>query len=117
MRVLPRPAAWPQMGALSLMGLGAAGCADSGRFGDWFSSTNSSVSRNEASGGAQVASANRIETRALPHLASAEDGASASNRGLTAYPAPGSASYPPPAQPNPRSSSPSAPPQTRAVGV
>jgi murein DD-endopeptidase MepM/ murein hydrolase activator NlpD len=101
MRALPRPAVWPQLVAISLMGLAAAGCsADSARFGDWFSSTNSSASRTDTSGGAQMASTSRIETKALPHLASAEDGGAASNRGMTSYPASGSASYPPVAQPN-----------------
>jgi murein DD-endopeptidase MepM/ murein hydrolase activator NlpD len=118
MRVLPRPAVWPQLVAISLMGLGAGGCsADSARFGDWFNSTNSSVSRSDASGGAQMASTSRIETKSLPHLASAEDGASASNRGMTSYPASGSAAYPPAPQPNPRYSSPSPPPQTRTAAV
>ncbi len=37
MRASPRPAVWPQLVAISLMGLAVAGCsADSGRFGDWF---------------------------------------------------------------------------------
>jgi murein DD-endopeptidase MepM/ murein hydrolase activator NlpD len=78
MRVSPRSAIWPQLVAISLMGLGAAGCADSSRFGDLFGPTStSSVSRSDASAlGAQSASANRIETAPLPHLASAEDGVS-----------------------------------------
>jgi hypothetical protein len=78
MRVSPRSAIWPQLVAISLMGLGAAGCADSSRFGDLFGPTStSSVSRSDAPAlGAQSASANRIETAPLPHLASAEDGVS-----------------------------------------
>src|SRR6516225_2010152 len=101
MRVLPRSAIWPQLVAISLMGLGAAGCADSGRFGDLFTPTTSSVSRGDATAiSAQTASANRIETGPLPHLASGEEGA-----------APSSASYPPPAR------SPSATPQMRTAAV
>ena len=78
MRVSPRSAIWPQLVAISLMGLGAAGCADSSRFGDWFGPTNtSSVSRSDAPAlGSQSASTGRIETAQLPHLASAEDGMS-----------------------------------------
>jgi murein DD-endopeptidase MepM/ murein hydrolase activator NlpD len=78
------------------MGLGAAGCADSGRFGDLTSSTNSSVSRSEAIG-TPSASASHIETRPLPHLTSAEEGTV--GRATPPYqPAPSSAAYPPPAR-------------------
>ena len=113
MRVLPRPAIWPQLVAISLMGLGAAGCADSGRFGDLFTPTTSSVSRGDATAiSTQTASANRIETGPLPHLASGEEGAAAGGRATAPYqPAPSSASYPPPAR------SPSATPQMRTAAV
>jgi murein DD-endopeptidase MepM/ murein hydrolase activator NlpD len=63
--------------------LGVAGCADTGRFGDLFGSTSTIPSRNDAYGsGAQSASASRIETSPLPHLASANpnDGAPAYGR-------------------------------------
>jgi murein DD-endopeptidase MepM/ murein hydrolase activator NlpD len=84
MRVPPRTAIWPQLVAISLIGLGVAGCADTGRFGDLFGSTSTIPSRNDAYGpGAQSASANRIETSPLPHLANANpnDGAPAYGRG------------------------------------
>jgi murein DD-endopeptidase MepM/ murein hydrolase activator NlpD len=77
MRVSPRTALWPQLVAISLIGLGVAGCADTTRFGDLFGSTgstNTSVSRNDAYGPAQSASAAPIEAKPLPHLASAEQG-------------------------------------------
>jgi murein DD-endopeptidase MepM/ murein hydrolase activator NlpD len=77
MRVSPRTALWPQLVAISLIGLGVAGCADTTRFGDLFGSTgstNTSASRNDAYGpAAQGASAAPIEAKPLPHLASAED--------------------------------------------
>ena len=78
MRVSPRTALWPQLVAISLIGLGVAGCADTTRFGDLFGSTgstNTSASRNDAySPTAQSASAAPIEAKPLPHLASAEQG-------------------------------------------
>lgn len=79
MRVSPRTAIWPQLVAISLIGWGVAGCADTTRFGDLFGSTgstNTSAARSDAYGpAAQSASATHIETKQLPHLASAEDGA------------------------------------------
>jgi murein DD-endopeptidase MepM/ murein hydrolase activator NlpD len=79
MRVSPRTAIWPQLVAISLIGWGVAGCADTTRFGDLFGSTgstNTSAARGDAYGPtAQSASATHIETKPLPHLASAEDGA------------------------------------------
>jgi murein DD-endopeptidase MepM/ murein hydrolase activator NlpD len=91
------------------MGLGAAGCADSGRFSDLTSSTNSSVPRSEAAAiGVPNASASHIDTRPLPHLASAEEGSV--GRAVPPYQAaPSSAAYPPPAH------SPSAVSQPRPV--
>src|SRR3974390_1001480 len=87
MRVSPRTAIWPQLVAISLIGLGVAGCADTTRFSDLFGSTgstNTSASRGDAYGpGAQSASANRIEATPLPHLANADDGASAYGRSAT----------------------------------
>jgi murein DD-endopeptidase MepM/ murein hydrolase activator NlpD len=87
MRALPRPAVWPQLVAISLMGLGVAGCsADSARFGDWFGSTNSSMSRSDATvTGSQTASASHIESKPLPHLAGAEDGSASAGRGTGSY--------------------------------
>ncbi len=77
MRASPRTALWPQLVAISLIGLGVAGCADTTRFSDLFGSTgstNTSASRNDAYGPtAQNASAAPVEAKPLPHLASAED--------------------------------------------
>jgi murein DD-endopeptidase MepM/ murein hydrolase activator NlpD len=84
MRVSPRTALWPQLVAISLIGLGVAGCADTTRFGDLFGSTgstNTSVSRNDAYGPAQSGSAAPIEAKPLPHLASAEQGVPGSGAG------------------------------------
>src|SRR5262249_39170205 len=78
MRVSPRTAIWPQLVAISLIGLGVAGCADATRFGDLFGSTSSIPSRSDAyNPGAQSASVSRVETSSLPHLANANpnDGA------------------------------------------
>src|ERR1700736_1442540 len=87
MRSLPRPAVWPQLVAISLMGLGAAGCsADSARFGDWSGSTNSSMSRSDASAvSSQTASASHIESKPLPHLAGADDSSASAGRGTGSY--------------------------------
>jgi murein DD-endopeptidase MepM/ murein hydrolase activator NlpD len=88
MRASPRPAVWPQLVAISLMGLGVAGCsADSARFGDWFGSTNSSMSRGDATvTGSQTASASHVESKPLPHLAGADDGSASAGRGTGSYP-------------------------------
>jgi len=87
MRALPRPAVWLQLVAISLMGLGVAGCsADSARFGDWFGSTNSSMSRRDATAGSQTASASHVESKPLPHLAGADDGSASAGRGTGSYP-------------------------------
>jgi murein DD-endopeptidase MepM/ murein hydrolase activator NlpD len=73
-----RSAVWPQLVAISLMGLGAASCsADSGRFSEGFGSNSSSSSRNDVPGSIpQTAPANHIESRPLPHLAGADGGMS-----------------------------------------
>jgi murein DD-endopeptidase MepM/ murein hydrolase activator NlpD len=72
-------AVWPQVVAIALMGLGAAGCtSDSGRFSD-FSSDNSS--RGEVTGSIGT---NRVESKPLPHLASNE-GVSGGGRGMGSY--------------------------------
>jgi murein DD-endopeptidase MepM/ murein hydrolase activator NlpD len=90
MRVSPRTAIWPQLVAISLIGLGVAGCADSGRFGDLFGSTGSTntAARSDAYGAAAPsASATHIEAKPLPHLASAEEGAPGYGAGAAAAPA------------------------------
>jgi murein DD-endopeptidase MepM/ murein hydrolase activator NlpD len=67
----PRSAIWPQLIAISLIGLGVASCsADSGRFDDWFGS--SSASRDQP--GAQSAPASHVESQPLPQLGAAESG-------------------------------------------
>src|SRR5215469_18032625 len=86
MRVSPRTAIWPQLVAISLIGLQVAGCADSGRFGDLFGSTGSTntAARSDAYGAAAPsASATHIEAKPLPHLASAEEGAPGYGAGAT----------------------------------
>ena len=86
MRVSLRTAIWPQLVAISLIGCGVAGCADTTRFGDLFGSTSSIPSRSDAYGpGAQSASANRIEAAPLPHLANVDNGASAYDRNAGGY--------------------------------
>ena len=91
MRVSPRTAIWPQLVAISLIGLALAGCADSGRFGDLFGSTGSTntAARGDAYGAAAPsASAAHIEAKPLPHLASAEEGAPGYGVGATRAGAP-----------------------------
>jgi murein DD-endopeptidase MepM/ murein hydrolase activator NlpD len=67
MPVSPRSAIWPQLVTISLLGLGVAGCADSGRFGDLFSSSSSSHDQTGAV--AQPAPTGHVESQPLPHLA------------------------------------------------
>ncbi len=95
-------AVWPQVVAVALMGLGAAGCSsDSGRFSDFGSN---GPPRSDVTGSIPQG-ANSVETRPLPHLASnAGDGASGGGRGLGSYqPANGdvTGSLPPAAPPPP----------------
>ena len=73
MPALPRPAIWPQLVTISLLGLGVASCADSSRFGDLFSSSSSSHDQTGAV--AQSAPAGHVESQPLPHLAAADSGA------------------------------------------
>ena len=123
MRVSPRTAIWPQLVAISLIGVGIAGCADTSRFGDLFASTgstNASAARSEAYGPvAQGAPAASIEAKPLPHLASVEDGAPASGGGR--YPSqPGNAivrSAQPQYQPVTASQSRTAEPSQRVASV
>ncbi len=81
MRVSPRTAIWPQLVAISLIGLGVASCADTTRFGDLFGPTNTSALRADGNGPAPGASPTAIEAKPLPHLASAEDGAAGNGAG------------------------------------
>ena len=70
----PRSAIWPQLVTISLLGLGVASCADSGRFGDLFSSSSSSHDQTGAV--APAAPTGQVESQPLPHLGAADSGAS-----------------------------------------
>jgi murein DD-endopeptidase MepM/ murein hydrolase activator NlpD len=87
MCALRRSAIWPQLVAISLIGLAAASCsADSGRFSNWFGSNSASSSRGDVTGSIpQTAPANHVESQPLPHLASANDGTSGGGRGMGSY--------------------------------
>ena len=91
----PRSAIWPQLVAISLIGLGVASCsADSGRFGEGFgSSSPPAVAQRRYRFDPQTAPASHIESRPLPHLASADDGTSGGGRGMGSY-QPGKAKSP-----------------------
>ena len=96
-----RSAVWPQVVAIALMGMGAAGCSDSSRFSD-FSSDR--PARGEVTGSIPQGT-NRVESHALPHIASnAGEGTSGGGRGMGSY-QPGSGdvtgSLPPAAPPPP----------------
>ena len=96
-----RSAVWPQVVAIALMGMGAAGCSDSSRFSD-FSSDR--PARGEVTGSIPQGT-NRVESHALPHIASnAGEGTSGGGRGMGSY-QPGSidvtGSLPPVAPPPP----------------
>ena len=96
-----RSAVWPQVVAIALVGMGAAGCSDSSRFSD-FSSDR--PARGEVTGSIPQGT-NRVESHALPHIASnAGEGTSGGGRGMGSY-QPGSSdvtgSLPPVAPPPP----------------
>jgi murein DD-endopeptidase MepM/ murein hydrolase activator NlpD len=79
-----RSALWPQVVAISLIGLGAAGCTDSGRFSDIFGTDSSSHS--EVTGSIQQrAPAGRVETRTIPPVAGADNGVSGGGPGMGSY--------------------------------
>jgi murein DD-endopeptidase MepM/ murein hydrolase activator NlpD len=108
-----RSAPWPQLVAISLIGIAVAGCsADSGRFNEGFgspsssSSSNSSYSRGDVTGSIpQSPPASHIESSPLPSLASADNGASGGGRGMGSYQpsgdVTGSIAAPPPPPPQP----------------
>ena len=87
MCALRRPANWPQLVAISLIGLSAASCsADSGRFGEGFGSPSSTSARSDVTGSIpQTAPASHVESHPLPHLATADDGISGGGRGMGSY--------------------------------
>lgn len=72
-----RSAVWPQVLAVALMGLGAAGCTDSSRFVEF----DSERPRGEVTGSVPQPG-NRVESRALPRLG---DGVSGGGRGMGSY--------------------------------
>ncbi|HXW40990.1 MAG TPA: LysM peptidoglycan-binding domain-containing M23 family metallopeptidase [Xanthobacteraceae bacterium] len=84
---LRRPAIWPQLVAISLIGFSAAGCsADSGRFSEGFGSSNSAPARSDVTGSIpQTAPASQIQSRPLPHLATVDDGTSGGGHGMGSY--------------------------------
>jgi murein DD-endopeptidase MepM/ murein hydrolase activator NlpD len=91
-----RSAVWPQVLAVALMGLGAAGCTDSARFSDF----DSDRPRGEVTGSIPQ-SGNHVDSRALPRLG---DGVSGGGRGMGTY-QPGNGDVTgslPPAPPPPR---------------
>jgi murein DD-endopeptidase MepM/ murein hydrolase activator NlpD len=80
MRVSVRTAIWPQLVAISLIGIGLAGCADSGRFGDLFGSTTTGSTTRADAPAFAAPPGSAVEARPLPHLANVDDGASAHDR-------------------------------------
>ncbi len=75
---------WPRLVAISLIGLGAASCSsDSGRFPSSYSAAPST----EATGSAapQAVPSGHIESRPMPRLSSADEGASGGGRGMGSY--------------------------------
>ncbi len=102
-----RSALWPQLVAISLIGIGAAACsADSGRFNEGFGSSppSSSSPRGDVTGSIpQTAPASHIESRPLPSIASADNGSSGGGRGMGSYQGgevTGSIAAPPPPPPS-----------------
>jgi murein DD-endopeptidase MepM/ murein hydrolase activator NlpD len=87
MCVSHRSVGWPQLVAISLIGLGLAGCsADSGRFNEGlFGSSSPQASRNDVTGSVQTAPASHVESRPLPHLGSTDEGTSGGGRGMGSY--------------------------------
>ncbi len=80
------PAIWPQVVAISLIGLGAASCSDSGRFSDTFGSASPPPSEVTGSIPAQPATNRMVSSRPLPPIASADaQGVSGGGRGMGSY--------------------------------
>ena len=102
-----RSAPWPQLVALSLIGIAVASCsADSGRFNEGFGSSPSysSSSRSDVTGSIPQTAppASHVDSRPLPSLASADNGASGGGRGMGSYQPSGDVTgsvAPPPPQP------------------
>ncbi|HTZ03428.1 MAG TPA: LysM domain-containing protein, partial [Xanthobacteraceae bacterium] len=87
MCALGRPANWPQLVAISLIGIAVASCsADSGRFDEGFGSSTPSPSRGDVTGSIpQTAPASHIDSRPLPNLASTANGTSGGGTGMGSY--------------------------------
>jgi murein DD-endopeptidase MepM/ murein hydrolase activator NlpD len=104
-----RSASWPQLVAISLIGIGVASCsADSGRFNEGFGSNSQPAAHGDVTGSIQTRPASHIESQPLPHLGSADDGTSGGGRGMGSYSGPyqaannevtGSVAAPPPPPP------------------
>ena len=84
-----RPSAlWPQLVAISLIGIGVASCsANSGRFGEGFGLLHFVflARRRHRLHSADRAAASHVDSRPLPNLASADNGASGGGRGMGSY--------------------------------
>jgi murein DD-endopeptidase MepM/ murein hydrolase activator NlpD len=80
-------AIWPRVVAISLIGLGAASCSDSGRFSDTFGSDRAPPPRSEATGSIpSPPPSNHVDSRPLPPVASADTpGVSGGGRGMGSY--------------------------------
>jgi murein DD-endopeptidase MepM/ murein hydrolase activator NlpD len=80
-----RSALWPQVVAISLIGIGAAGCTDSARFNDTFGPDP--ATHSETTGSIPQRSApSPVISRPLPPIASAEtQGVSGGGRGMGSY--------------------------------
>ena len=102
-----RSAPWPQLVALSLIGIAVASCsANSGRFNEGFGSSPSysSSSRSDVTGSIPQTAppASHVDSWPLPSLASADNGASGGGRGMGSYQPSGDVTgsvAPPPPQP------------------
>ena len=99
MCALRRSAFWPRVVAISLIGLGAASCSDSGRF---FGS-NSAQQGDTTGSIPQATTSGHVDSRPLPHLAGAEpQGSSGGGQGMGSY-QPGEVTGSVPAAPPPPS--------------
>src|SRR6202050_2293222 len=75
----------PKLSFIALIGAGAAGCSDSSRFDSNPFASENSGSRSEVTGSIPK-SANSVESKPLPHLASnGGDGYSGGGRGMGSY--------------------------------
>ncbi len=96
-----RSALWPQLVAISLIGIGAAGCSDSGRFSDIFGPDPGTHSGVTGSIPARPAPS-PVVSRPLPPVASVDPGVSGGGRGMGSYQpsdVTGSVAPPPPPPP------------------